>query len=464
MTSVAFLAVFIWAFIGYYSARARALYLVGGVVRDLNSLPRYYGFFVALCILLPGFLFFFLWKSLSSFFLEKRILFFFSDRISDFSSLEVNAFLRNVPGFSDRIQSAGRGPISEKTDLLFDASVLYAHDQWLCNIALVFLTFLVCFLCFMRALHLVTPCMRARARVESFIWWVLACSSAVAVLTSIGILMSLLVQAFRFFSIVPVHEFLFGLHWSPQLSMRPDQFAGSGTFGAVPLFVGTALITVIAMCIATPIGLMSAIYLSDYASLGFRAWAKPVLEILSGIPTVVYGFFAALTVAPLIRYYGELLGLGVAAESALAAGLVMGIMIIPFVSSLSDDVICAVPQSLRDGSAALGATKTETVIKVILPAAFSGIVNALLLAVGRAVGETMIVVMAAGLAPNLTLNPLDVVTTVTVQIMALLSGDQEFDNPGTLAAFALSLVLFFVTFILNLTALRVVRKYRERYD
>jgi phosphate transport system permease protein len=224
------------------------------------------------------------------------------------------------------------------------------------------------------------------------------------------------------------------------------------------------LISGIAMLVAVPIGLMSAVYLAEYASREFRAVAKPVLEVLAGIPTVVYGFFAALTVAPFVRDSGALLGLDVASESALAAGLVMGIMIIPFVSSLSDDVINAVPQAMRDGAYGLGATKSETVKQVVLPAALPGIVGGVLLAVSRAIGETMIVVMAAGLAANLTANPLKTVTTVTVQIVTLLVGDQEFDSPKTLAAFALGLILFIATLILNVIALHVVRKYREQYE
>ena len=248
------------------------------------------------------------------------------------------------------------------------------------------------------------------------------------------------------------------------MALRADQVGSSGAFGAVPLFAGTALISGIAMLVAVPIGLMSAVYLSEYASRSFRATAKPLLEILAGIPTVVYGFFAALTVAPFIRQSGTLLGLDVASESALAAGLVMGIMIIPFVSSLSDDVINAVPQSMRDAAYALGATQSETVRQVILPAALPGIVGSILLAVSRAIGETMIVVMAAGLSAKLTANPLDSVTTVTVQIVTLLVGDQEFDSPKTLAAFALGLVLFIVTLGLNVLALHVVRKYREQYE
>jgi phosphate transport system permease protein len=246
--------------------------------------------------------------------------------------------------------------------------------------------------------------------------------------------------------------------------MRADQGQSGGAFGIVPLVAGTLLITTIAMLVAGPVGLFAAIYMSEYATPRFRAFAKPILEILAGIPTVVLGFFAALTVAPFIRGFGESLGLSVASESALAAGLVMGMMIIPFVSSLSDDVINAVPQSLRDGSYALGATRSETIKKVVLTAALPGIVSAFMLAISRAVGETMIVVMAAGLAANLTLNPLEAVTTFTVQIKTILVGDQEFDSAKTLAAFALGFVLFFFTLTLNVIALRIVKKYREQYD
>jgi phosphate transport system permease protein len=275
---------------------------------------------------------------------------------------------------------------------------------------------------------------------------------------------SLLFEAIRFFNKVSPAEFLFGLHWSPQTALRADQVGASGAFGAVPIFAGTLLITLIAMTVSIPIGLMSAIYMAEYATPKFRSLVKPALEILAGVPTVVYGFFAALTVAPLIRGLGEQIGLSVASESALAAGLVMGVMIIPFVSSLSDDVINAVPQTLRDGAYAMGSTKSETIRQVVLPAALPGIVGSILLAVSRAIGETMIVVMAAGLAASLTANPLEAVTTVTVQIVTLLVGDQEFDSAKTLAAFALGLLLFVITLILNVIALVVVRKYREKYD
>jgi len=314
------------------------------------------------------------------------------------------------------------------------------------------------------ARHNISRELRARNQVEQVIRGFLLVCSAIAILTTIGIVASLLFESLRFFSQVPISEFLFGLQWSPQTALRAEQVGQSGAFGAVPLFTGTLLITAIAMFVAVPIGLMSAIYLSDYAGPRLRAVAKPVLELLAGVPTVVYGFFALLTVAPFVRGVGESIGLEMPAQTALAAGLVMGVMIIPFVSSLSDDVINSVPQSLRDGSFAMGTTRAETIRRVILPAALPGIVAAILLAVSRAIGETMIVVMAAGRAANLTANPLEAVTTITVQIVALLTGDQEFDSAKTLSAFALGLVLFCITLLLNVIALRVVQKYREKYD
>jgi phosphate transport system permease protein len=323
------------------------------------------------------------------------------------------------------------------------------------------------------------PDFRARNRVEAWVAGLFIACSVTAILTTAGIVASLVWESFRFFQAVPPHEFLFGTQWNPQIAMRADQFAGAGAFGAVPLFAGTFLIMLIAMSVAAPIGLFSAIYLSEYAAPRTRAVVKPLLEILAGVPTVVYGFFAALTVGPAFRAAfnalgaqfagGPLDGLGqylmqVQNQMALVAGAVMGIMLIPFVSSLSDDIINAVPQSLRDGSLAMGATRSETVKKVVLPAALPGVMAALLLAVSRAVGETMIVTMAAGLQAKITLNPLDTVTTVTVQIVTLLTGDQEFDSPKTLAAFGLGLTLFAVTLALNILALRIVRKYREQYD
>lgn len=289
-------------------------------------------------------------------------------------------------------------------------------------------------------------------------------SAAASIIVTLAIIFSVLFEALRFFDKVPVTDFLLGVSWSPQMALRADQAGASGAFGAVPVFLGTLLVTVIAMAIAIPVGLFSAIYMAEYAHGRLRNALKPVLEILAGIPTVVYGYFAVILVAPLLRSMGEVLGVDIASESALTAGIVMGIMIIPFVSSLSDDIITSVPRSLRDGSYALGATQSETIAKVVLPAALPGIMGAVLLAISRAIGETMIVVMAAGMAANLTFNPLQSVTTVTVQMVALLVGDQEFDSPKTLAAFALGLTLFCVTLALNVIALKIVKKYREQYE
>ena len=302
----------------------------------------------------------------------------------------------------------------------------------------------------------IAPEFRARTVFERMVTGVLVACSGVAILTTIGILVSVLYETLQFFGEVSPLAFLTGLKWSPT--------AEPGSFGLIPLLTGTLLITAIAVLVAGPLGLLSAIYMAEYASPRMRTIAKPLLEMLAGIPTVVLGFFAALTVAPLIRSVGEAFGLAVASESALAAGLVMGMMIIPLISSLADDVINAVPQTLRDGSYAMGATKSETIKRVVLPAALPGIVSAFILAVSRAIGETMIVVMAAGLAANLSVNPLAAVTTITVQIATLLVGDQEFDSAKTLSAFALGFVLFVFTLVLNFIALRVVQKYQEQYD
>ncbi len=327
-----------------------------------------------------------------------------------------------------------------------------------------FALFTVAPICLILALNLCKRDRVLRNRIEKVIKTYLISCACLAIFVTIGIVLSVLFESIRFFRVVPITDFLFGLEWSPQTAIRSDQVGSSGSFGAVPLFAGTFLITAIAVVIAVPIGLMAAIYLSEYASHRTRTYGKPLLEILAGIPTVVYGFFAALTVAPLIRDYVGVLGMHVSSESALAAGVVMGIMILPFVSSLSDDVINAVPQTLRDGSYGLGATQSETIKKVVIPAALPGIVGSILLAISRAIGETMIVVMAAGLAANLTANPFESVTTVTVQIVTLLVGDQEFDSPKTLAAFALGLTLFVITLILNVAAMLVVQKYKEQYD
>ena len=304
---------------------------------------------------------------------------------------------------------------------------------------------------------------QARYSVERSVTWFMIFSSIVAIITTLGIVSSLVYEAYQFFTKVPFAEFFFGTRWEPQIAIRADQVAGQGAFGMLPVLFGTMVISALAMAVAVPTGIFSAIYLTEYADQRFRSVVKPLLEILAGIPTIVYGFFAVLTVAPAVRSLGLSLGIDAAPNSALAAGGVMGVMLIPFISSLSDDAFAAVPRAMRDGSYALGATKGETIRKVLLPAALPGIIGGILLALSRAIGETMIVVMAAGLIAKMTLNPFDSVTTVTVQIVTLLIGDSEFDNPKTLAAFALGLVLFTITLGLNLIALQTVRKYREKY-
>ena len=313
----------------------------------------------------------------------------------------------------------------------------------------------------------IAPDFRARNAVETLLLAGLGVCSVIAIITTIGIVFSVIFESIRFFKLIPPLEFLTGTVWNPEFEGAAR--AGSGqegnaAYGSIPLFAGTFLISIIALSVSVPVGLLAAIYLSEYASKKVRGTVKPLLEILAGVPTVVYGFFAALTIAPFFRETGGLLGLDVASESALAAGFVMGIMIIPFVSSLSDDVISAVPQSLRDAALGLGSTKSESIKRVVLPAALPGIVASIILAVSRAVGETMIVVMAAGLAANLTANPLDAVTTVTAQIVTILVGDQEFESAKTLSAFALALTLILITLVLNFFALQIVKKYREQYD
>ena len=448
--------------LAYQIGRRRAVRVAGGPsqISRLHSLPAYYGYYAALWVGLPALFLLLFWIGLEEQIITSLVLSELPSRLTEGVSegrisLLVNEIHNLARGFKDP---------SQAEPALQAAAAHYRHLSGLADIAL----WLVCAALALAGLFWAwsrtRPSFRARNRVERIAMLILILFSSIAILTTLGIVLSVLFESIRFFQKVPWTEFFFGTHWSPQIALRAEQVGASGAFGAIPLFTGTLLISFIAMLLAVPIGLLSAIYLAEYASRRVRGLAKPVLEILAGIPTVVYGFFAALTVAPLLRELGQSLGLDVASQSALAAGLVMGIMIIPFVSSLSDDVINAVPQSLRDGSYALGATQSETVRRVILPAALPGIVGGVLLAVSRAIGETMIVVMAAGLAANLTANPLESVTTVTVQIVTLLTGDQEFDSAKTLAAFALGLTLFVVTLSLNVLALHLVRKYREQYE
>jgi phosphate transport system permease protein len=311
---------------------------------------------------------------------------------------------------------------------------------------------------FVWSLSRISEAFRARNVSETFVMAILILASLVAILTTFGIVFSLVFETWHFFTLYPAWNFFFGTEWTPR-------FGGGSALGILPLLWGTLYVSFIALVVAVPIGLMSAIYLSEYASKRVRTVVKPLIEILAGIPTIVYGLFALITVGPLLRdYFASPLGLGNSASSVMTAGIVMGIMVIPFVSSLSDDIINAVPQSMRDGSLGLGATPSETIRKVVLPAALPGVVGAILLAASRAIGETMIVVMGAGAAARLSLNPFEAMTTVTVKIVSQLTGDTEFGSPETLVAFALGLSLFVITLCLNILALIIVRRYREQYE
>ncbi len=461
MVTVYFAAMLVMAIAAFVLGRSRGQgYALGAL--SAHSLPGYHAWFVVIAALVPMMAVFVAWSSIGNTLIERSTLAALpegmiaaegSDRV-----LQVATLWREIINVvNGTFAGTPRPEITAAAEAYKSATAINAWGRLIVGIALGAAGL-------WWGLGRLAPSFRARNWVERVVLVVLMASSAVAILTTIGIVFSVLFETLRFFARYPLLDFLFGLQWSPQIAIRQDQVGQSGAFGAVPLYAGTFLIMFIAMFVAAPVGLFAAIYMAEYAGPRVRASVKPVLEILAGIPTVVFGFFAALTVAPLIRDLGRSMGLDVASESALAAGLVMGVMIIPLVSSLSDDVINSVPQSLRDGSYAMGATKSETIKKVVLPAALPGIVAALMLAISRAIGETMIVVMAAGIGANLSLNPLDAVTTITVQIATLLVGDHEFNSVKTLSAFALGALLFLFTLSVNFIALRIVRKYREQYD
>ncbi|MFM8649434.1 MAG: phosphate ABC transporter permease subunit PstC [Actinomycetota bacterium] len=447
--------------LAFQLGKSRAIAVVGGQrrIRDLHSLPGHYGLLTAIWCGLPALVVFLAWVLLQDAVITQLVIAQLPAAAQALPESQLALLLNDLRN----VVAGNVSPemVAPETRI---AAAQYVQLRDIAELALAAIAISIGIVGMLWVRAKIRPDLRARNSYERVIEFLLFACSAVAVFTTLGIVLSIVFEAFRFFSIVPVTEFVFGTNWSPQMAIRADQVGSSGAFGAVPLFAGTLLISFIAMVVAVPVGLFSAIYLAEYAPIKVRKYVKPLLEVLAGVPTVVYGFFAVTTVGPALRVAGEAMGLPVAGESALAAGLVMGIMIIPFVSSLSDDMITAVPQSLRDGAYALGATRSETIRQVVLRAALPGIVGGVLLAISRAIGETMIVVMAAGLSANLTANPLEAVTTVTVQIVTLLVGDQEFDSPKTLAAFALGLVLFLVTLLLNVIALYVVRKYREQYE
>ena len=456
MTGLAF-ALLLSASLAAYMINRRAALALRDRGERLHSLGMFHGLYGLLLIMVPAVVVKVLWIMLQNGAINALTMSGLPDGVLDDAA--------NRQLVLSEIQSLAQGrvfgtPEPWKLEAAERMNGLRANSAWL-MVAVVAALSAVLLLVSRRQ---VAAAFRARQAVERIVMGLMIACSLVAVIVTFGIVFSLVFESVRFFQMVPLTDFLFGTRWEPQMPIRADQIAAEGAFGVLPVFLGTLVITFVAIAISVPIGLMSAIYLNEFADRRFRAVAKPILELLAGIPTVVYGFFAILTVAPALRAWGAALGIPVAPNTALAAGGVMAIMLIPFISSFADDALSPVPRSLRDGAIALGATRSETVLNVLFPAAIPGIVGGVLLAVSRAIGETMIVLMAAGLIAKMTLNPLDSVTTVTVQIVTLLIGDTAFDSPKTLAAFALGLMLFIVTLFINILALRIVRKYREQYD
>ncbi len=454
--------------------------------RDLHSRPGYYGGYLAIWTVLPALVMLAVWSLAAPVVIDRLAMSNLPDAVRAMPEGEVKLIagtVRSIAAGLPRLNDAERAKMrssaqaaksvlasagvilaAEPQPYVIDAAIrvaeLRADSRWIAS-AFTALLILTGFLYGFRRIRLE---FRARNAVEGVIMAGLMAASTVAILTTAGIVLSVLFETLQFFHSVSPFDFLFGTVWDPRFSAPGRTGGAEGQFGLLPLLWGTVFISSIALLVAVPLGLFSAIYMSEYAHPKLRAVFKPALEVLAGIPTIVYGFFALVTVGPFLRDMGASIGLSISATSALGAGLVMGIMIIPFVSSLSDDIISAVPQSLREGSYGLGATQAETIRQVVLPAALPGIVGAVLLAGSRAVGETMIVVLAAGIAANLTINPLESVTTITVKIVSQLTGDLEFNTPQTLVAFALGLTLFLITLGLNVYALHIVRKYREQYE
>lgn len=456
MTGLAFALLLSAALAGYVMNRRAALALRDGGER-LHSLGMFHGLYALLLVIVPAFVVTVLWIMLEGSAINSLTLSGLPDGVLTDAT--------NPQLVLTEIQSIAGGRVFGTPEpYMLDAAErmnsLRATSGWLLVVVIAALSAALLY----KSRKQVVADFRARQAAERIVMGLMITCSLIAVFVTIGIVFSLVFESIRFFQMVPLSEFLFGTRWEPQIPIRADQVAAEGAFGVLPVFLGTLVITFVAIVIAVPVGLLSAIYLNEFASRSFRAVAKPILELLAGIPTVVYGFFAILTVAPALRSWGAALGIPVAPNTALAAGGVMAIMLIPFISSFADDALSAVPRSLRDGAIALGATRSETVLNVLFPAAIPGIMGGVLLAVSRAIGETMIVLMAAGLIAKMTINPLDSVTTITVQIVTLLIGDTAFDSPKTLAAFALGLMLFIVTLFINILALRIVRKYREQYD
>lgn len=423
----------------------------------LHSRPGYYGALVALWCGLPAFLILMAWNIVEPSLLEQVVIKHLPhDVLTHLDQASLSVVIDRVQalasGFGVSDQPAAYELAAAKQLAKFSTIGTFAKLAVVISVALAGLVW---------AKKRISQNFRARNQVEKIMNIGLALCSGVAILTTLGIVMSMFGEAMRFFSFVSPLDFFFGTEWDPGFSTAGH---AEGSYGLLPLLWGTLMVSGIALLVAVPLGLMIAIYLAEYASSRFRAWAKPTIEVLAGIPTIVYGVFALMILGPFLKSLGALVGIDINATSALTAGFVMGIMIIPFVSSLSDDIITQVPRALRDGSLGLGATKSETIRQVVLPAALPGIIGAFLLAASRAIGETMIVVLAAGNSPQLHANPLEAVSTVTITIVNQLTGDTDFASPQALVAFALGLTLFVITLGLNIVALYIVRKYREQYD
>ncbi|MCU0899092.1 MAG: phosphate ABC transporter permease subunit PstC [Cypionkella sp.] len=477
--------VLVIALAGFVLGRARAISRASGNVRVLHSLPGYYGWHAALMAALPAFAVMLLWLLIQPLVVERQIAAFFPEAaVADETAFTLTmADVRRVAGGLDAAVLAGLVTADQAATLSVDttdvrallgqagvalgaqvtpetleaakeyrglvASGAFGRMIAVIAAALVGLAY---------ALSVTRPDFWARNRVEAVMLGVLVTASSIAILTTVGIIWSMFSESLNFFRQYPATEFFFGLTWNPQ-------FRGGSDLGFIPLLWGTLYITVVSMIVAVPLGLFTAIYLAEYASPAARSIIKPLIEVIAGIPTVVFGLFALVTVGPFLRdYFAQPFGFGNSGSSVMTAGLVIGILNIPFISSLADDIMNAVPQSLRDGSYGLGATKSETIRQVVLPAALPGIVGAVLLAASRAIGETMIVTMGAGAAAKLDLNPFEAMTTMTVKIVGQLTGDTDFNSPETLVAFALGITLFVITLGLNIFALYIVRKYREQYE
>ncbi|HET8728647.1 MAG TPA: phosphate ABC transporter permease subunit PstC [Alphaproteobacteria bacterium] len=463
MTSIAtIIAAFAVLTFAYQAGYRRSIAVADGQTRALHSRPTFYGAYVLAWCAIPAAVLLLAWSLLQPFIIDSLVLDALPENVRALPEQARNLQVLRINNTVAALE-AGRDLPRSTPDYVLEAAQQILRLQAIGQATLFAAVLVAALVGLGYGWTRVSPQLRARNRVETIAIGIFILCSSVAILTTIGIVLSVLFEALRFFSFIPPAEFFFGLVWDPRFP-EPGSTSEYGQFGLIPLLWGTIFISFIAMMVAAPIGLLSAIYLSEYAYRRVRNVAKPLLEILAGIPTVVYGFFALSTVGPFLRDLGTTVGVSVSPSSALVAGAVMGIMIIPFVSSLSDDIINAVPQSLRDGSYGIGATRSETIKRVILPAALPGIVGALLLAVSRAIGETMIVVMAAGIAARITANPFEAVTTVTVKIVTQLTGDQEFTSPQALVAFALGLTLFVITLCLNVIALVIVRKYREQYE